>query len=256
MFNPSASELPDGNLNEPYSEQIIAFTVPTESTLPGGLVADALVLVYPQAAIGIGLLDLDSQTFDMNVTRVTLNVEGLPQGMSGDCNATPCTYFMGTSGTITISGIPSVSGNFEFDIKSFTEGEVDLSSLGGGFLNQFGIPASFELPAPVPQALDENGYTVEVLNVNSIKEHNDLFSLSLFPNPTNDISVLGVETTERALAKIQVMDAIGSLVQQSSISVHPGNNRFPLQLNHLTSGLYMVKVEIGSRQALLRVQKN
>lgn len=255
-FNPSASSFPAGQLGEVYSEQVIVFTIPSEATLPGEVVEQVLSLAFPQAAPALGFLGLSSQTFDMNVTRATFNVTGLPQGLSGNCDATPCTYFVGTSGSITIAGTPSVAGNFTFDIKSFVEGDVDLSSIGGGVLSQLGIPSSFELPAPVPQALDENGYTVEVLNVNGIEEHNDLFSLSLFPNPTNDISVLMIETTERALAKIEVMDAIGSLVQQSSISVQVGNNSFPLQLNHLTSGLYMVKVEIGSQQALLRVQKN
>lgn len=255
-FSPSASSFPEGQLGEVYSEQVIAFTIPSEATLPGEVVEQVLSLAFPQAAPALGFLGLGSQTFDMNVTRATFNVTGLPQGLSGNCDATPCTYFVGTSGSITIAGTPSAAGNFTFDIKSFVEGDVDLSSIGGGILSQFGIPSSFELPAPVPQALDENGYTIEVLNVNSIKERNDLFSISLFPNPTNDNSVLMIETTERALAKIEVMDATGSLVKQSSIAVQQGNNSLPLQLNHLTSGLYLVRAEIGNQQALLRVQKN
>ncbi|MBI1289477.1 MAG: T9SS type A sorting domain-containing protein [Flavobacteriales bacterium] len=255
-FNPSASNLPDAHLNQAYSDQVISFTVPPTSTLPGDIVEQALSVAFPQAAPALGLLNLSSQTFDFNVTRSTFNVDGLPQGMSGNCDATPCTYLAGASGSITITGTPTEAGNFTFDILSYTEGDVDLSSLGGGLLSTLGIPSSFDLPAPVPQALDETGYTITVLDANGIAEHNEMFSLNFYPNPAQDLSILDINSTVTGLANVEIFAITGASIRTEARSIRSGNNRIPIDMSALPAGVYMLRTQIGGYQALVRVLKN
>lgn len=254
-FNPSATNLLDAQLNQTYIDQVINFTVPATSTLPGSIVEQALVLAYPQAATGLSLLNLSSRTFDFNVTRATFSVDGLPQGMSGNCDATPCTYLAESSGTITIAGTPTESGNFTFDILSYTEGDVDLSSLGGGALAVLGIPSSFDLPAPVPEALDETGYTIDVLDASGIEETNSVFSLSIYPNPTQDVCLLELRSKASGILRIELFSVTGSKVQTHSQSVRVGSNRINLDVANLPTGIYMVRTDLNGHQALIRVQK-
>ena len=91
MFTPSASTLPGGTLGQAYSGQVINFTVPATASISGTVVEQAIVAAFPQAALAIGFLGLGSQTFDLTVSSTSLLVNGLPAGVSGACDATPCT---------------------------------------------------------------------------------------------------------------------------------------------------------------------
>lgn len=253
MFNPSASVLPAGTLDEVYAGQVINFTVPTTSTVDGATVASAVAAAYPQAAALTGLLS--GQSFPLNVSSVTLSVEGLPAGVTGTCDATPCTYVAGAAGSITLAGTPTQAGTFTVDITSLTSGEADLSQFASQ-LAIAGIPSTFALPQPVPGALDETGYTMAVSDPNGIEEANEVFALSLYPNPTQGVSILDVNSTVAGLATVEVYSITGALVQTDSKSIRLGSNRINLDMAALPAGIYMVRADINGHQALVRVQKN
>jgi hypothetical protein len=252
MFNPSASALPGGTMNQAYSGQIINFTVPSTSSVDGGTVASAVVAAFPQASLLTGLLS--GQTFPMNVQSTTITVAGLPAGMTATCDASPCTYVAGASGTITLGGTPTASGQFTIDLNTSTSGEADLSAFAGQ-LSGFGIPSTFAIPQPVPGALDEDGYTLFVNNPNGIAEQNKIFSLGFYPNPTEGQSVLDLNTSLSGMATVEVYAITGSLVKTSTHAVRTGANRLALDLSGLRAGIYMVKADINGHQALIRIQK-
>jgi hypothetical protein len=255
MFNPSASALPDGEINEPYTGQTINFTVPETTTISGLIVEQAIGLLFPQAAPVIGLLGLENQEFDFNVDNTTLIVNGLPSGLSATCDANPCTYIANSSGFITIEGTPTQSGNFTMNITTLSNGEADISSIAGGILGQFGIPTSIDLPAPVSTGLDETGYTLSVTNPNSIAEANDLFGLRLHPNPTSGDVVLAISSKETGTAECAIYSITGSLVNTRSVSINLGENRIQIATNPLAKGLYFLKLTLNDKQGVVRLER-
>lgn len=255
MFNPSASALPDGEMNEPYIGQTINFTVPETTTISGLIVEQAIGLLFPQAAPVIGLLGLENQEFDFNVDNTTLIINGLPSGLSATCDANPCTYIANASGFITIAGTPTQSGNFTMNITTLTNGEADISSIGGGILGQFGIPTSIDLPAPVSTGLDETGYTLNITNPNSIAEANDVFGMRLYPNPTSGDVVLAVSSKEKGPAECSIYSITGSLVSSRSVLVNQGENRIQITTSHLSRGLYFLKLSLRDRSAVVRLER-
>ena len=255
MFSPSASALPDGELNSSYTGQVIDFTVPATTTVPGEFVEQAIGIAFPQAAPVIGLLGLGSQTFDFNVERATLLPDGLPSGLSANCDATPCTYIEGASGFITISGTPTEAGTFTMDITVLAEGEADISSIGGGILSQFGIPSSFALPTPVPSSLTEEGYTINVNSTSGIAEFNESFNLRLFPNPTTDISSLLINTKRNGKMLIEVLNIQGVRIDSFSKQMTVGENLIKVDLSGYQAGIYLIKATLDEKQALVKFQK-
>lgn len=255
MFNPSASALPDGVQGENYIGQQIDFTVPQTATISGTVVEQALGFVFPQTQPVLGFLNLGSQSFNMLVDRTSLLIQGLPNGIAANCDATPCTYISGASGYVTLEGTPAASGQFTVNILTLSEGNVDISAITGGLLSSFGLPTSLDLPTPVPSSLDEEGYTMTITNPNGIEEVNDLYSLALFPNPTIGESSLMINTREQGLAIMEVYSITGALVFAQNVSVRVGQNRIQLNLNSLHQGMYLIKVNINGKQALIRTEK-
>lgn len=255
MFTPSASQLPNGDLNQPYVGQTIDFTVSNNATISGELVVQALSIVYPQTQPVLGFLNIDNQEFPIVVERTTLIPQGLPSGMSANCDATPCTYMAGASGYITLAGTPTETGQFGFDITTLSEGAVDISSITGGVLSSFGLPTSLGLPVPVPSSLDEEGYALLVQNTSRITERNEVLSISLSPNPVNQTSQLLIDTKEAGQVFIEIFSSTGSLIANQANVIRLGSNIVKFETANLESGIYLVKVSLKEYPALLRMIK-
>lgn len=254
IYTPGASPLPNGEVGEVYAGQTITFTVPTTATVDGAVVGDAVAAAFPAAAAFTGALA--GQSFPLDVISTTLSVAGLPAGVTAACDEPSCLYDAGVSGSITLSGTPTEQGTFTINITSLTSGSADLSD----FLSSLpfpipGIPTTFELPQPAPGAFDESGYTMSVTDPSGIAEQNDAFALSLFPNPTEGIATLTVNSRVSGVANVEVYAITGTLVQRTSQSVVTGVNRLKLDLENVPAGVYMVKTAINGHQALVRVQK-
>ncbi|MFM1876579.1 MAG: Secretion system C-terminal sorting domain [Bacteroidota bacterium] len=255
MFTPSASALPNGEQDIAYVGQVIDFTVPETASISGEVVEQALAFVYPQTQPVLGLLNLENQSFDLLVERTSLIIQGLPNGVSASCDATPCTYIANASGYITIDGTPTESGQFVINILTLSEGNVDISSITGGLLSSFGLPTSIDLPTPVPSSLDEEGYTMNIADPNGIEESNSVFSLRLYPNPVDAQTTLHLSSKANGQADIEVYSTTGKLVLTENHNVYVGENRLALDMTSMTRGIYLVKVSIHGTQALVRTEK-
>jgi hypothetical protein len=255
MFSPSASALPDGELGEAYVGQVIDFTVPTNATISGEVVVQALAFVYPQTQPVLGFLNIDNQQFPMIVDRASLIPQGLPSGLTATCDATPCTYIDGASGYLTIAGTPTEAGQFTFNIKTLTEGDVDISSITGGVLSSFGLPTSLALPTPVPSSLDEDGYTINIQNTNSIDEYNQTFGLSIYPNPVSDDAYLSVTSTKSGNMSFEVFDNTGRKVLDLNSFIGFGTNKINFVFSDIKPGIYTIKASMGEDVALIRTIK-
>lgn len=252
-YTPSASALPSGTLNQAYPGQVINFTVPATAPISGSAISGALTAAFPAAAPFVGLLG--GLTLDLTISTTTLTVEGLPSGVTATCSATPCTFAAGASGSFTLGGTPTEEGPFTIDITSLTSGDADLSALIAQLPINPGLPGTLALPQPIPGALDETGYSLFVNNPNGIAERNSVFSLGMYPNPTDGLSTLDVNSTVAGMATVEIYSITGAMVQTSTRSIRVGANRLNVDLTKVPAGIYMVKVSINGHQSLVKTQK-
>lgn len=250
MYTPAASTLPAGTVGQAYVGQTISFIVPAVSTISGSVVASALPAQFQSFAGAIS-----GQSFPFNVTSTTLALEGLPVGITATCSASPCTFAAGASGTLTLVGTPTASGTFPINITSLTSGSADLSAFVNGLPFNPGVPSTLAIPQPVPGALDEEGYAMSVAAPSSIEESNSVFALSIYPNPTEGLATLDVNSSVAGTANVEIYNVAGALVSSRSEAIRIGANRVSLDMQALPTGVYMVKTLINGSQALVRVQK-
>ena len=241
-FTPAGgAALPSGTINEAYAGTVLNFTVPQAAEFNTSALGD------PISIPGVPL-PIPNPNFDLaaDVTDVTWTVEGLPAGLTAVCDATPCTYVANATGTITISGTPTEAGDFVINVVSSTNGSATLPAP---------ISQTIAFPQAVPGLLNEEGYTMSVADPNGIEEANQVFSLGLYPNPTNGLATLDVNSTVAGVASIEVYSITGAMVQANTESIRMGANRIALDMTGLHAGIYLVKADINGHQALIRTQK-
>ncbi len=249
-FTPSeGTPLANGSLAAAYSQTINA-EIPTTVNITGQQILDLL----PAQAAVLGAVLNAGTSYPVAVTSTVLTVAGLPDGISSDCNG--CTVLGGTARDIVLSGTPTAAGSSVVNITSQTTGSttVDVPILGTQTLPFGGSFQGQQVPA-LPGLMNAEGYTLEVSDPNGIEESNEVFSLGLYPNPTEGISTLDVNSTVAGMATVEVYSITGALVQTSAKSIRVGANRLTLDFGSIPSGIYLVKADINGRQALVRTQK-
>lgn len=255
-YTPSAgSPLANGEVGAAYSQTINA-AIPTTVDITGQDLINALPAQVAQFA---GAAISPTATYTVAVTSTVLTVEGLPTGLTDDCGG--CTVLANNDQDIIVSGTPSQGGSFTINVTSATSGETTVNnipfvgSLDVPFGGTLSVPTlgSFEVPA-LPGALDGEGYTMNVSST-GIEESNEVFSLNFFPNPTEGLSTLNVNSTVTGFATIEVYSITGAIIQTESRSIRLGANRLSLDLSGVPAGIYLVKADINGHQALIRTQK-
>ncbi len=69
--------------------------------------------------------------------------------------------------------------------------------------------------------------------------------LEIFPNPVRDNLVVSIASDKEEDTVLYVYDAAGKLIMEQQIIINPGNNLFPVTMNGLPAGLYLLEVEQG-----------
>ncbi|MBK8845751.1 MAG: T9SS type A sorting domain-containing protein [Bacteroidetes bacterium] len=76
-----------------------------------------------------------------------------------------------------------------------------------------------------------------------IREGNELFgSLGVYPNPTDNFTIVDFDAFETSEGTLQVYNMLGSLVYDKAISVAEGRNRLELNVQNFAPGAYIIKV--------------
>ena len=78
---------------------------------------------------------------------------------------------------------------------------------------------------------------------------------TLFPNPSKGISELEIESDGFEKLKVEIMDLNGRTyaVLYQGIS-RPGSNRYPIDTQTLSPGLYLVKIELAEKRGFVKLQ--
>lgn len=78
----------------------------------------------------------------------------------------------------------------------------------------------------------------------------------VYPNPMSDYVMVEMTAQEFVSANIVLMDVLGNPVQEwEKVEVTPGIQKIRLALNNLHSGIYLLKVKVGSQCFVIRLRK-
>ena len=81
--------------------------------------------------------------------------------------------------------------------------------------------------------------TVLVAIVVSTNDQNDQYSLSIMPNPTNDL--VNIICVGSATSSVQVLDKLGRTVAKDNVFLKDGTTRI-LNIGQLPAGTYFIKI--------------
>jgi len=124
------------------------------------------------------------------------------------------------------------------------------SSLSGAVVNKW-IPANpYSLQTAFSLYVKDNA-------VVGIDENELGNGLNIYPNPTNNQIIVDYNLTETAEANLIVYDAIGKIVANHDMNNQAtGQHSVTIDLSHLSNGLYIVNLTVGSQVISKRIIKN
>jgi hypothetical protein len=96
---------------------------------------------------------------------------------------------------------------------------------------------------------------VELLGLTGIYHEASNLNCLLYPNPGNGNYQLGYWSETKESIEIKVCDINGKIVLNSRWTVHPGNNKFNLDLSVHPSGIYFTTVLGNSGQSKIKIVK-
>lgn len=81
-------------------------------------------------------------------------------------------------------------------------------------------------------------------------------SLNVYPNPTTGLVNLEYSLDKGATVKVMISDVVGKVVMERTIRPANGFQRETLDLNSLSNGIYVLKVDAGDHQATRTITLN
>ena len=162
--------------------------------------------------------------------------------VSNDCGVTWTSVWSKQGSTL-----PTVSGLYSGAIFSPTPGDwsreiIDLSSYDGD--DDVIIRMEF---TPDPSASTCAGIFMddwELTHSNSINTNNKRL-MSIYPNPSNDILNITFNQLENKEQKIEILNSLGEIV--SEINISPNTSVTKLNINDLSSGIYIIKLTSNNK---------
>lgn len=95
--------------------------------------------------------------------------------------------------------------------------------------------------------------TVSVTSTSVKNVENTIQNIRLFPNPNNGLATLEVFTAKNTTATISVLDMTGRVLTQINSEITSGANQVELNTTTFSAGLYLVNVNIGAEQKIVRM---
>lgn len=96
--------------------------------------------------------------------------------------------------------------------------------------------------------------TYNALFTNYSNSNIDLYSASIFPNPSNETSTLLISSNKGQVIEIQISDITGKILQTQLINATSGNNNLPLSVD--SKGIYLITILSENEKMVLKYIKN
>lgn len=210
--NPQMGPLPDGDINQPYSETITV-VVPADTTINTS-----------QYGLPFGTITVSINSLD--VTGVT----GLPTGLNYACDQATCSWANSSNGCFKISGTPTQGGQFVVGV--LTSLNINVPNIGP--FQTPAAPANYDLYVANPTGVADLralGYGIE----------------TPAPSPTAGRTVLRFSTPVATTANLQVSDITGRVIFQDAQFAFSGDNKFLLDASEWTPGLYICSLVVAGK---------
>lgn len=196
--------------------------------------SDACVgVLYNQLITNVVPADTNIVVFGMTIPTtidsiVIDSLNGLPLGLSMECNPAGCVFIGGETGCALISGTPTEVGNYQLIFY--------LSAYVGG------------VSSPNPYTVDY--YSINVNDcVNGIKEE-EVAIVTLSPNPAiQNVQVEGLTAKNTA---VSVLNPEGKLMQTYVLN---GENNLNISLENLNKGFYFIRIDSTEGNQVLTLVK-
>lgn len=164
----------------------------------------------------------------LDSVRIT-SITGIPSGMSHECASPNCTVVASagshTQTCVVISGTPTETGSYNIQFTA------DLYALGSKLTQVFDIP----------------GTVIDCIN--GIDNNNFSQSISVYPQPTKDNTIISFNIEKSIYASISITDIHG----KNDIAVYDGiinSGKTDLPLNEhtskLTKGVYLITTQLDN----------
>lgn len=217
IFPVPTDPLPDGDLNQPYSETL-TIIVPDDTTID------------LSALIGFSVPPV---TVDINHEKIN-SVTGLPNGVTYACDTSNCTWGAGGNGCILLSGTPTENGSFTVDLDVILNVQVPqgVPVIGG---------TAVDAPLPVT-------YDYDVQPVIAIEDEIDPTRMKLVgasPNPADQYAQVKYEVVIPAQTALTLTDLTGRKVFAAQMYSSTGVNQFEVETSSIPAGIYIAKLNDG-----------
>lgn len=93
------------------------------------------------------------------------------------------------------------------------------------------------------------------LAVDAGEPANASFSVAVTPNPVADVARLNIEAKTSANVQVNVINLLGSTIQNREVQLVEGQNQLELNMQNLPSGTYIVRLLNGNSGASVKVVK-
>ncbi|MBL7940547.1 MAG: T9SS type A sorting domain-containing protein [Flavobacteriales bacterium] len=159
-----------------------------------------------------------------------VSVEGLPPGLSVDCNsqtAGPCTYLPTILGCGLIEGTPTTVGTYPVVLN---------------------VLAWFTLIGPTSEAASFDGYEIVITSNTGIASiaPMGLGSVRNVPNPFASRTTIEFQVGRTGDATVRVFNMVGEELWTQRVQAKAGANKVVFEGGELPAGVYLYKVESGS----------
>jgi hypothetical protein len=226
----SAQCTPDINNTDPFS--------PTPDNVPTATIGVAYNEVLQFFIPATRDITVVGQTVTAYIDSVVLNdVTGLPAGLTWSSTpAGPTTYLPNTHGCGLTTGTTTAGpGNYPivFDGKVY----FNASAFG------FNIDTNITIQQFIQQEYG-NTYSINVVDPNGIRDFNSELSaaLSVFPNPSNGVFEVRVNSYNRVNGTLTVVDVTGKTVFSQNLDV-TGLYSSQINLASMPKGIYTLQLK-------------
>lgn len=214
---PVPTGIAEGNVGSNYN-QTITVIVLQDTTLD---VASFL----PSAAVSAMNLAGISTVMNVGVNHITFDIQGLPNGLSYQCDNSNCEYSSGSDGCIKLNGNPISLGTFPVDVNMTIN--IQIPTIAG-------ILPSMDVDIPSFTAVT---YDLVINGPTSLQSFSS-FS-EIYPNPTKNNITIKTDSPKQ----IKIYNPLGMLILSKEI-----DDIYFYDTSKLKRGVYLI--ELSDRNSI------
>jgi len=227
-------------------DTVIVFPLPYQDDFPErGLQDTACVAAGYATTIQVRI----PETFMIGTTEVAVNsveireegISNLPESFTYSCNPPDCVFLPEEVGCIQIEGTAVPADVGMHDLKINVNVVTAIAPI------PYTLPDGELVPGNYFFFVKEEGSANCLVDAREVVEN--AFDLRIQPNPFSDYSEVYVNLPEGGEFELSVYNTLGTLVQERTIDLVSGENRFSFDGSNLATGMYIFRLQRGAAAA-------